>query len=848
MASAVNAMEAIASDHQVNVLEVRMAEAMALLRQRTAHPARSVVLLPYAQLIPLAKQVWARLSPAGFAPRCETTLNWSRSLGGFTAGPDDLAFERGRDLITAQALLERAGLGVQRELLAGNLVDTALQLAGLVAAQAPPDRPAWASQARLLVASGLDAPQLAVEAALARIALEWVLASSYATDVLFEDRVLRETDALVVLDGLQAEPLTESLKRRWGDKAVSLSLETTTKHSALALHPTDGPEDEAERAAACVLRHLHAGRVPVALAATDRTLTRRIRAMLGARGVAVRDETGWKLSTTRAAAHLMLALRACTWQASSDAVLDWLKNAPALDAAQVSALEATLRRLGAARWPADTPTAVTLPEQAALWAQVAEWRQALQAGRPWLDWLTAVRQTLVATGQWPALEADPAGQAVITALRLAEGAAADWAGLPQARRRIGLADFTAWVTDVLESASFKPQHPDKTQVVLMPLAQMLALPFAAVVLPGCDEVNLPASPEPPGNWTRAQRAGLGLPSREALAATQRSAWQHALTYPEVDVLWRQADAAGEPLLPSPLVQRLQLGLQSASAATLATDPREQRAITPQPVAMPQPIGQCLPVARLSASAYEDLRRCPYRFFALRQLGLQEAEELATEVNKRDFGTWLHAVLRDFHEAQAADPLPPGAARAQRLDELADAQTQAMGLADGEFLPFAASWPGVRDAYLDWLTAHEAGGARFERAEQAATLSLPGVTLSGRLDRVDMEGGIHLVMDYKTEALQTTKDRIKVPTEDTQLLFYAALLEDDTLRAAYVNLGDRLVNLVEQPAVVPARTALVEGIVADMAAIAEGAALPALGEGSACDYCAARGLCRKDFWS
>ena len=34
----------------------------------------------------------------------------------------------------------------------------------------------------------------------------------------------------------------------------------------------------------------------------------------------------------------------------------------------------------------------------------------------------------------------------------------------------------------------------------------------------------------------------------------------------------------------------------------------------------------------------------------------------------------------------------------------------------------------------------------------------------------------------------------------------------------------------------------------MARIARGAALPALGEGKACDYCAARGLCRKDFWS
>ncbi len=846
MASAVNAMEAIASAHQASVVEARMVQVAAVLTARAAHPARSVVLLPYAQLMPVAKQAWARLSPAGFAPRFETTLNWTRSLGGFVPGPDDLAFDRGRDLITAQALLARAGLAAQRELLAGSLVDTALQLAGLAAAQAPSRRADWAVQARVLVSSGLDSPVLALEAALARTALEWVVASAYATDLLFQDAVLQQTDCLVVLDGLQAEPLAEALKARWGDKAVSLPLANDAVTTGqVALHPTDGPEDEAERAAACVLRHINAGHVPVALAATDRALTRRIRAMLGVRGVALRDETGWKLSTTRAAAHLMVALRACAWHASSDTVLDWLKNAPALDVAQVSALEAALRASGAAAWPATLPGTGDVPERAALWQQVQEWRRSLQPARPWLAWLQALRELLVASGQWPLLAGDTAGDAVVAALRLADGADADWAALPQAARRMGLAEFTAWVTDVLEAASFKPAPTDQAQVVVMPLPQMLAQPFAAVVVPGCDEANLPASPEPPGSWTRVQRAGLGLPSREGLAAAQRVAWQQVLALPFVDVLWRQADASGEPLVPSPLVQQLQL---DPAGSAIGSDPRVLRSITPQPVRPPLPTGQALPVDRLSASAYEDLRRCPYRFFALRQLGLHEAEELATELGKRDFGTWLHAVLRDFHTAQAADLLPPGDARVLRINTLADAQTQAMALAEGEFLPFAASWPGVRDAYLDWLAQHEASGARFLSAETLASLPLPGVTLVGRLDRVDQQDGMTLVMDYKTEALQKTRDRVKVPTEDTQLLFYAALLADDTLRAAYVNVGDRSTDLVEQPDVVPARTALVEGIVADIAAITRGVPLPALGEGSACDYCAARGLCRKDFWS
>src|SRR5690606_32162469 len=86
---------------------------------------------------------------------------------------------------------------------------------------------------------------------------------------------------------------------------------------------------------------------PVALAALDRVLTRRVRAMLDARGVAIRDETGWKLSTTRSAATVLGALRACVRDVGSDAVIDWLKNMPAASARSVSALERR-RRGGAA--------------------------------------------------------------------------------------------------------------------------------------------------------------------------------------------------------------------------------------------------------------------------------------------------------------------------------------------------------------------------------------------------------------------------------------------------------------------------------------------------------------------
>ena len=106
----------------------------------------------------------------------------------------------------------------------------------------------------------------------------------------------------------------------------------------------------------------------------------------------------------------------------------------------------------------------------------------------------------------------------------------------------------------------------------------------------------------------------------------------------------------------------------------------------------------------------------------------------------------------------------------------------------------------------------------------------------------------MVIDYKTEALATTRQRVKAPLEDTQMAFYAALLPNDTLRALYLHVGERDGTVAcEQTEIVQARDALLDGLQADMQAIAQGAALPALGEGSACDFCQVRGLCRKDFW-
>jgi len=829
--------------------------------RRAAHPARTVVLLPYAQLLPLANRLWLQHGSDGFAPRFETSMNWCTALGGYARQATDITFDMGLDHLTAQAMLAAAGLGAQQDALAGLLVQAAWQLAPLAAAAGPDQRALWADGARQAVLTGVAGnAALQWEVAVAKVAVEWVAISGYPGDVLFAPQVRAGVDCLVVVEGLAPDPMTEGLRRVWGEKLVALPLAQGTPvllgggdAGHTFLHACLDAEDEAQRSAACALAHIAQGRFPVALVSSDRALTRRVRAMLEDAGVAMRDENGWKLSTSRVAASVMTLLRAAQWNASSDAVLEWAKVVPAFSGT-VDALEAAVRDAAIRDWSA-VAMAPAMSQRAELLATctvIDTVRDRFKGRRTLAAWLQALASALQECALWDAMAGDDVGAKVLACLQLEPANPQEWSRLKEgalwAGARMDLGAFTRWVNQALEGASFQPAYPAEEQVVILPMSQMLGRPFAACVLAGCDEVRLNPGVEPPGGWTAAQRAALGLPSRDALEALMHATWTQALQTPVCDVLWRTSDDAGETLLPSSLVQLLQAA--AGDAAQGGIDPRLERTVPIVPVLPPQPVGAALPVKHLSASAYEDMRQCPYRFFALRQLGLKTVDELDGEVDKRDFGLWLHAVLAQFHAALQSAPTEDATVRSRMLDQTAEEITRSMALPEGEFLPFMAAWPQVRDGYLKWLTVHEAQGARFASGETSHRQQVGEVQLVGRIDRTDtFADGTVMVLDYKTEPVAKSRSRVKEPLEDTQIAFYAALLDADTLRGAYVNVGERDgTAMSEQEHLVEARDALLEGIQVDMQRIRDGAPLPALGDAGACDFCQARGMCRKDFWS
>jgi ATP-dependent helicase/nuclease subunit B len=382
------------------------------------------------------------------------------------------------------------------------------------------------------------------------------------------------------------------------------------------------------------------------------------------------------------------------------------------------------------------------------------------------------------------------------------------------------------------------------------LARAFGRHFAQVVIPATDQRHLGTVVNNSGLIGDALAERLGLPNAAQRRERQHLALAHALRADRV-LLLRRLHEDKEPLAQSPAVRWLLLARQRSGQAawpsTAWLPPQTTRPATPVP--RPQPTAQGRLPALVSASQLEALRQCPYRFFARAVLRLDEPQELDAALAKRDYGNWLHHLLHHFHSQRVF-----GGDDFAQLEAAAQAATAALGLDDGELLPFAASFERLAPAYLAWLHQRESQGwywADGESDHHRADTQLGSTQLRGRIDRLDHgPDDARQLIDYKTSRAADLRSRVKQPLEDTQLAFYAALLGGDApLGALYLALDeDDAPREVPHPAVQDTAATLVAAVGGEWQRMQQGAALPALGEGKVCEGCEARGLCRRDQWA
>lgn len=615
-------------------------------------------------------------------------------------------------------------------------------------------------------------------------------------------------------------------------------------------------EDEAQHGAQTIVEWLASGKSRVGIIAQDRVVARRIRALLERAGVYVADETGWKLSTTRAAAAVMAWFDVIAARAETLTLLNFLKS-PFLcpeekeKPAHVMAVEVLLRRANVMGGWENAKNALAQHGAAQEWISLL----AGFAGRfedrkrkTLREWLDLTGQALDGLQMRAALLCDPAGTQIIDML----ATLAMECG--QNEQSFSFAEWRAFLGMQLESTSFISEVVDR-RVVMLPLNGAHLRPFDAVLVVGADADHLPSQPTETLFFANAVRRELGLDTRERRQRQQLRDFAELLSInPQVVLSWL-AFKDNEPNPVSQWIRRLELTLEQEGMPKLSQHAisLQVRQLTQRLPAMPAPVAPQLLPQKLSASGYNSFVACPYQFFATRMLGLAGMDELSDMPEKRDYGDWLHQILTTYHETVRDKQLKNDAEREALLKKIsAQVFSGAFGK-NGAVLGYYARWQKAIPAYLEWDKKHEEQGWRFAAGEQwlERTLSWMGgqVTLHGRVDRIDENSeGERAVLDYKTKDMQSLRDRLK-KVEDHQLAFYGLLNPQPPATAHYVALEPRnsKTGTAEAQNYADWLEALEGQIVSSMQAIQHGAPLQATGIEIICQYCDVRGLCRKGCW-
>lgn len=183
----------------------------------------------------------------------------------------------------------------------------------------------------------------------------------------------------------------------------------------------------------------------------------------------------------------------------------------------------------------------------------------------------------------------------------------------------------------------------------------------------------------------------------------------------------------------------------------------------------------------------DQALCPFRRWARHTLRLEPPVEPHAFPDARDRGVLVHEVLHRVLLDPSGQPIPSGRADPARLDVIVSDR-----LAE-RYRRFPAPVRDIerrrlRDLLERWLAA-EAERAPFavHVLEHEVSVSIGGIRLRLRLDRVDQVDGALVVLDYKTGAVRPQRlldERLTEP----QLPLYA--LADEAIRGVlFVELAD-----------------------------------------------------------
>ncbi|MGN6498322.1 MAG: double-strand break repair protein AddB [Tsuneonella sp.] len=515
--------------------------------------------------------------------------------------------------------------------------------------------------------------------------------------------------------------------------------------AGVRLMETATPEEEAQAIALLIREAVAVPEKRAALITPDRSLARRVVQHLRRWNIEADDSAGRPLSRMPAG-RLLLQLAQLAAERAAPVPLIAVLQHPLVRTGE--GREAWLRSVRAfelkLRGPRPEPGLAPLRSVAAKAGLDRWWNEVDAALSPlteprrefaladWLDLLTASGEALVGDLLW-AREDGRALARLVEDLRL---------HAREAGTRLEADDLFAVLHDELEAMAVRPPYGGHPRVAIYGLIESRMARADLAICAGLNEGTWPAGAATDALLAPPVLRALGVPGADFRIGLSAHDLAAALGAPEV-VLSRAARDESGPAIPSRFLLRVRALLgadlvpahseRRAVALARAIDDAPPLPLYPRPE--PKPSAEQRRV-KVSVTGLDRLRADPFQFYANSILRLRELDPLDAEPSPAWQGELAHKILEVWHQS------------GRPMEDIAAERLAAM---NAHPLTRALWRPRLMKA-LEWVAGEIAADEQRRPAafEQKGEMTWRGVTIHGRLDRLDKlgEGGF-AVVDYKT---------------------------------------------------------------------------------------------------
>lgn len=305
-------------------------------------------------------------------------------------------------------------------------------------------------------------------------------------------------------------------------------------------------------------------------------------------------------------------------------------------------------------------------------------------------------------------------------------------------------DAGPMLRQLLDAQAVRPPYGGHPRLFIFGLLEARLQQMDLMILGGMNEGTWPALPQPDPWLAPKIRANLGLPGLEFRIGLSAHDFASALGAPRVLITRARRDSRS-PTVASRFLLRLQ-----AMTGGLARDVRLERLasaidtpVEEKPVGRPAPkppVGER--PKRIVVTAVDRLKADPFSFYAQAMLSLRSLDPVDADHTAAWKGSAVHKVLEEWLAEDDCDP-----------DTLLPRARKLLG---GEAIHpmLRALWqPRLLEA-IDWVAEEvrkdRAAGRLPLAAERKGEAQIDGITLEGRVDRIDRLGDGRLaIIDYKT---------------------------------------------------------------------------------------------------